>query len=100
MRYGSTHEVTMNTALLLISSVVGQQHCPTPYPHYYQPFYYGNPYITRMPTPTALRPPAFTTRPANVPDRRTPADSVKVPPSVYQGVGPLVIENPYYKPSK
>lgn len=89
----------MNTALLLISSVVGHHgHCPTPYP-YYQPYFYGNPYIIRNPTPDSMKPPPFQLYAApQRPAREVP--KVEVPSNVYHGVGPLVIENPYYKPSK
>jgi hypothetical protein len=59
--------------------------------------YYGNPYVLHWPTPDKLKPPPFIVRPANVPDRKTPAVSVTVPPLAYDGVRPLTIDNPYYR---
>lgn len=85
----------MKTALLLLSSVM----CPPRYypPHLYYPFYYPQAYNLRMPTPSSLRPPNFKLYPA---PPQPPRAKVEVPPYVYEGVMPLTIENPYYKPAE
>ena len=59
--------------------------------------YYPQPMPLHWPTPDTLKPPPFIVRPANVPDRKPPAASVQVPYSVYEGVRPLTIDNPYYR---
>lgn len=85
----------MKAALLLLGSVVcPPRHCP-PYPYY--PFYYPQAYNLRMPTPDSLRPPNFRLYPAPPPPPRA---NVEVPSTVYEGVKPLTIENPYYKPAE
>ena len=72
--------------------------CPSPcqaYPYYCPPYMA---YVMRLPTPDSLKPPLFVVRPAVVPQREWP--SVSVPNGVYEGVMPLVVDNPFYRPSR
>jgi hypothetical protein len=86
----------MLNTLLLATQLV----CPPPPQCRPYSCYYWQPMPLHWPTPDSLKPPPFIARPANMPDRKTPAANVTVPPSVYEGVRSLTIENPFYQPSK